>query len=97
MSVGELRELDDGVDLLQISRGKGVRERRLIKVKRIEGRRETGDHRGWRIWPETPADTRSYGEQSGQPGGTVWRGRKGKRRGGLGPFIGMGRGRITQG
>jgi hypothetical protein len=41
----ELWELDDGVDLLQLSQGKGVRERRLIKVKRIEERRETGAHR----------------------------------------------------
>jgi hypothetical protein len=43
----ELRELNDGIDLLQLSRGKGVREGRLIKVKRIEERRETGTHQRW--------------------------------------------------
>jgi hypothetical protein len=63
----ELRELDDGVDLLQLSRGKGVRGRRLIKVKRIEERRETGAHQGRRNWPETPADMRGYGEGFHRP------------------------------
>jgi hypothetical protein len=60
----ELRELDDGVDLLQPSQGKGVRERRLIKLKRIEERRETGAHQGWRISPGMLADVRLSDEES---------------------------------
>jgi hypothetical protein len=59
----ELRELDDGVDLLQLSRGKGVRERRLIKVKRIEERRETGAHQRWRISPKMLADAAETGDE----------------------------------
>jgi hypothetical protein len=74
----ELRELDDGVDLLQLSRGKGVREGRLIKVKRIEERRETGAHQRWRIFPEMLADAAETGEEFRWPGGTICRGRKGK-------------------
>jgi hypothetical protein len=72
----ELRELDDGVDLLQISQGKGVGERRLIKVKRIEGRRETGAHRRRQIWPGIPADAAEAGEQFEQPGGTISSGKE---------------------
>jgi hypothetical protein len=59
----ELRELDDGVDLLQLSRGKGVRERCLIKVKRIEERRETGTHQRWRILPEMLAVAAETGDE----------------------------------
>jgi hypothetical protein len=83
----ELRELDDGVDLLQLCRGKVVRERRLIKVKRIEERRETGAHQGWRISSEVLADAAEIGEQFEQLGGTILS-RKGERRGrSAGAFI----------
>jgi hypothetical protein len=49
-------------------------------VKRIEERRETGAHQGWRILPEVLADAVEIGEQFEQPGGTI-SSRKGERRG----------------
>jgi hypothetical protein len=44
-----LRPLVECIDLLQLNQGEGVREGRLIKVKRAEERREMGAHRRWRI------------------------------------------------
>jgi hypothetical protein len=57
---------------------RGVREVRIDERRRLEGERERGVHRRCRNWLEMPADGRRFGEKSGQPGGTVWRGRKGK-------------------
>jgi hypothetical protein len=75
----ELRELDDGIDLLQLSRGKGVRERRRIKVKRIEERRETGAHQRWRILPEMLADAAETGDELRRLKGVFTREKKRRR------------------
>jgi hypothetical protein len=74
------------IDLLQLSRGKGVREGRLIKVKRVEERRETGAHRRWRISPGMLADLRRYDEEFPGFGGVSCRRTKGRWRRSVGAF-----------
>jgi hypothetical protein len=45
---------------------------------RLGGKREHGAHRRWRILPGMLAGTAESGELFRQPGGTIWRGKKGK-------------------
>jgi hypothetical protein len=73
---------------MQLSQGKGVREGRLIKVKRVEDRRETGAHRRWRISPGMLADSRRSDEEFLGLGGVSCRRTKGDGGGVLGHFIG---------
>jgi hypothetical protein len=76
----ELRELDDGVDLLQLNRGKGVREVRRDGGGRLGGKGEHGAHRRWRILPGMPAGTAESGDRFRRFGGALSRKEKGVRR-----------------
>jgi hypothetical protein len=67
------------------------------KIERIEEGRRTGAHRRGRISLGRAADWRSSGELLRQPGGTVWRGRKGKEERRSRAFIGAQRGEETAG
>jgi hypothetical protein len=93
----ELRELDDGIDLLQLSRGKGVREGRLIKVKRIEERRETGTHQRWQISPEMLAVAMETDDELRQLKGGFREREEKETREGFEGYLGVARGRNGQG
>jgi hypothetical protein len=84
----ELWDLDDGIDLLQLSWRKGVREGRLVEVKEIEERRRAGAHPRRRIWPGELAGGAESGEGFRRFQGELARGRKGCERWHLGAFIG---------
>jgi hypothetical protein len=63
-------------------------ETRQVMVNRIEKRGSIRAHRWWRIWPETPADMRGYGEGFRRPRCGSSGEQKGRGRGCLGLFIG---------
>jgi hypothetical protein len=66
--------------------GKRVREGCLIKVKRVEERRETGGHRRWQISPGMLADSRRSDEEFLSFGGISCRRMKGRWRRSVGAF-----------
>jgi hypothetical protein len=45
---------------------------------RLEGKRECGGHRRWRILPGMPAGTAESGDRFRQPWGTIRRGKEGE-------------------
>jgi hypothetical protein len=55
---------------------------------RLEGVREYGGHRRWRILPGMPAGTAESGDRFRQPWGTIRRGKGGGKAEGSGGFIG---------
>jgi hypothetical protein len=77
-SGGELRVMDDGVDLRRDGPGQMVREKRLSKTEGIGRVSGSGAHRRRRNRLDEPADVLRFGEKFGQPGGMIWRGKKGE-------------------
>jgi hypothetical protein len=69
---------DVHVDLLQSGNRGGVREVRRDGGGRLEGVREYGGHRRWRISPRMSAGTAESGDRFRQPWGTIRRGKGGE-------------------
>jgi hypothetical protein len=94
---GVLRGNDEELDLLRNKIGERVREVRWVEARRVEVRREAAAYRRRRIRAECSQMLWTPVTNRGGLAALIGEGRRGKWRGGLGTFIGVGRGRITQG